>query len=141
MRARALTAVIMLVFKDAILGFVASVQIVAHNMVEVGDWIEMRGHGVDGDVSSISLTTIKVQNFDKTVSCIPTYGILSDSCKNWRGMQEAGGRRIKRWIYIDMNSIKPLDYEMADRLGKIALLKDYLVEKRSHLKTIFCRAM
>jgi len=126
----ALTAIIMLVFKDSILGFVASVQLTTNDMVRRGDWIEMPAYGADGDVIEVSLNTVKVQNWDKTISTIPTYQLMQDSFKNWRGMSESGGRRIKRALYIDMNSITFCDQEMLRRFEKIALLKDYLREKR-----------
>ncbi len=126
----ALTAVIMLVFKDSILGFVASVQLTTNDMVRRGDWIEMPKYGADGDVIEVSLNTVKVQNWDKTISTIPTYQLMQDTFKNWRGMSESGGRRIKRALYIDMNSIAFCDEEMLRRFEKIELLKDYLHEKR-----------
>ena len=126
----ALTAIVMLVFKDSILGFVASVQLTSNDMVRRGDWIEMPKYGADGDVIDVSLHTVKVQNWDKTISTIPTYQLMQDSFKNWRGMSESGGRRIKRSLYIDMNSIAFCDDEMLKRFEKIALLKDYLHEKR-----------
>lgn len=126
----ALTAVIMLVFKDSILGFVASVQLTTNDMVRRGDWIEMPKYGADGDVIDVSLNTVKVQNWDKTISTIPTYQLMQDTFKNWRGMDESGGRRIKRALYIDMNSIAFCNEEMLERFAKIALLKGYLHEKR-----------
>ena len=102
----ALTAVSMLVFKDTILGFVASIQLSANDMIRVGDWVSMPKYGADGDVIKITLNTVKVQNWDKTISTIPTYSFVSDSFKNWRGMSEAGGRRIKRSIVLKSGSIK-----------------------------------
>lgn len=128
-----LTAVLLLVFKDTILGLVASVQLMANNMVSTGDWIEMPKYGADGDVIDVSLTTVKVQNWDKTISMIPTYALISDSFKNWRGMSESGGRRIKRSILIDMQTIKFLDEELLNRLKKIQLLKDYLERKTDEI--------
>src|SRR5690625_4888104 len=101
----ALSAVFMLIFKDSILGLVAGVQLTANDMVRVGDWVEIPQHNADGDVIDISLNTVKVQNWDKTITTVPAYALISESFKNWRGMQESGGRRIKRSIYIDMNSI------------------------------------
>lgn len=130
----ALTAVIMLVFKDSILGFVASVQLTTNDMVRRGDWIEMPQYGADGDVLEVSLNTVKVQNWDKTISTIPTYQLIQDSFKNWRGMSESGGRRIKRAIHIDMNSIRFCDEEMLRRFEQIDLLRDYLREKRSEVE-------
>jgi len=129
----ALTAVIMLVFKDSILGLVASVQLSANNMVQIGDWIEMPKYGADGDVIDITLQTIKVQNWDKTLTTIPIYALISDSFKNWRGMSESGGRRIKRTINIDVNSIQFLDQELYQRLQDIDLLKPYLDKKQQEL--------
>lgn len=121
-----LMAVILLVFKDTILGFVAGVQLSANNMVEVGDWIEMPKYGADGDVIEVTLNTVKVQNFDKTISTIPPYALVSDSFKNWRGMSESGGRRIKRSVNIDMTSIRFVDEELIARLRKISTLSLYL---------------
>jgi len=121
-----MTAVTMLVFKDTILGFVASIQLTATDMVRVGDWVEMAPYGADGDVVSISIHTIRVQNWDKTITTIPTYALVSKSFKNWRGMSESGGRRIKRALMIDVNSIRFCDEELFDRLTRIKLLIDYL---------------
>ncbi|NQY42377.1 MAG: mechanosensitive ion channel [Legionellales bacterium] len=125
----ALTAVILLVFKDSILGFVASIQLSLNDMVRIGDWIDMPNFGASGDVIDISLNTVKVKNFDKTVTTIPTYALLTSGVKNWRGMTEAGGRRIKRSIYIDINSIKFCDDNMIDKYKKIAILKTYIERK------------
>jgi len=99
------TVVLMLIFKDTILGFVASIQLSGHDMVRVGDWIEMPKYGADGDVIDVTIHTVKVRNWDKTITTIPTYGLVSDAFKNWRGMSESGGRRIKRALHIDMSSI------------------------------------
>jgi miniconductance mechanosensitive channel len=129
----ALTAVIMLVFKDTILGFVASIQLSSHDMVRNGDWIEMPKFGADGDVIDISLTTVKVQNWDKTVSTIPTYALVSETFRNWRGMSESGGRRIKRAVHIDMNSIRFCDEQMLERYERVRLLHDYIQQKRQEL--------
>jgi len=126
----AMTAVLLIVFRDTILSFVASLQIASYDMMRVGDWIEVPQYGADGDVVDIGLHTIKVQNWDKTISAIPTHKFLSDSFKNWRSMPESGGRRIKRAIYIDMNSIRFLDDEDVERFSKFVLLRDYL-----HIKT------
>lgn len=131
----ALTAVLVLVFKDSILGFVASIQVASNDMVRIGDWIEMPKYGADGDVIDMSLNTIKVQNWDKTITTIPTYGLVTEPIKNWRGMSESGGRRIKRTIYIDMNSIKFCDQEQLERLEKIQYLTDYLKKKKQEVKT------
>jgi miniconductance mechanosensitive channel len=129
----ALTAVLLLVFRDAILGFVAGIMISANQMVRIGDWIEMPKTGADGNVIDISLTTVKVQNFDKTITAIPAYSLISDSFKNWRGMKEAGGRRIKRAINIDLRSVGFADEAMLARWHRIDLLKDYLDEKQQEV--------
>lgn len=128
-----LTAVLMLVFKDAILGFVAGIQIVANDLVRRGDWIEMPQHGTDGDVIDIALTTVKVQNWDKTVTTIPTHAMISESFKNWRGMSESGGRRIKRSILIDMSSICFCTEEMLERFSRVHLLADHIARKREEV--------
>ncbi|MBT4500026.1 MAG: mechanosensitive ion channel, partial [Gemmatimonadetes bacterium] len=129
----ALTAVLVLVFKDAILGFVAGIQLTANKMVARGDWIEMPNYGADGDVLDVSLTTVKVQNWDKTVTTIPTYALISNSFKNWRGMQESGGRRIKRSINIDVNTIKFCDEEMLARFARIQHIAAYIEGKKEEL--------
>lgn len=129
----AMTAVLMLIFRDAILGFVAGIQLAANKMVAVGDWIEMPRYGADGDVLEVSLTTVKVQNWDKTITTIPTYALISESFKNWRGMQESGGRRIKRAISIDMSSIRFCDEEMLQRFGKIQYIAGYIEQKKQEL--------
>lgn len=130
----ALTAVLMLIFKDAILGFVAGIQLAANRMVSNGDWIEMPKYGADGDVLEVTLTTVKVQNWDKTVTTIPTYALISESFKNWRGMQESGGRRIKRAVNIDMSSIRFCNEEMLKRFGKIQYISEYIETKRVELE-------
>ena len=129
----ALTAVLMLVFKDAILGFVAGIQLTANRMVARGDWIEMEKYGADGDVLDVTLTTVKVQNWDMTITTIPTYALISDAFKNWRGMAESDGRRIKRAINIDMNSIRLCDDALLGRLVRIHLLTDYIKTKREEI--------
>ncbi len=126
-------SVLMLVFKDAILGFVAGIQLSANHMISRGDWIEMPKYGADGDVIDIALTTVKVQNWDKTITTIPTYALISDSFKNWRGMSESGGRRIKRSVMIDINTIRFCDDEMIERFAKTRYLADYIREKREEL--------
>ena len=131
----AMTAVLMLIFKDAILGFVAGIQLSANQMVRPGDWIEMPKYGADGDVLEVALTTVKVQNFDKTITTVPTSALISESFKNWRGMSESGGRRIKRSINIDMSSIRFCDDAMLERLSGIHYMADYLTEKRRELET------
>ncbi len=127
------TVVLMLVFKDTILGFVASIQLAGHDMVRVGDWIEMPTYGADGDVIDVSIHTVKVRNWDKTVTTIPTYGLVSNSFKNWRGMSESGGRRIKRSLLIDMHSIRFCDQPLLQRLSRIELLREYLTGKEREL--------
>ena len=122
----AMAAVMMLVFKDTILGFVASIQLSANKMVRPGDWIEMPSHNADGDVIDITLNTVKVQNWDKTITTIPTYALVSESFRNWKGMELSGGRRIKRSINIDMNTVRFVDSEMAQKLKKIHLLEEYI---------------
>ena len=130
----ALAAVMMLVFRDSILGFVAGIQLAANKMVSVGDWIEMPKYGADGDVLEVALTTVKVQNWDKTITTIPTYALISESFRNWRGMSESGGRRIKRSVNIDMSSIRFCDTEMLERFGKIQYISEYIETKKSELK-------
>lgn len=122
----AIAAVLLLVFHDTILSLVASIQIAANDLVREGDWIEVPGFNADGDVTNISLHSIKIQNFDKTFTVIPTYKLMDASYKNWRGMSQAGGRRIKRSIYIDIQSIRFCDQEDLQRLSTFDLLKDYL---------------
>ena len=121
-------AVLMLVFKDSIMGFVSGIQLSANNMLKVGDWIEMPKYGADGTVIEVTLNTVKVRNWDNTITTIPPYALVSDSFQNWRGMQESGGRRIKRSIRIDMNSVKFCTPEMLAKYRKIRLLKDYIEE-------------
>ncbi|WP_257091277.1 mechanosensitive ion channel family protein [Sphingobacterium sp. E70] len=118
--AGAASAILMLVFKDTILGFVASIQVSANDSVRVGDWIEMPKYGVDGDVLQINLNNVKIQNWDKTIVTIPTYTLLSDSFKNYRGMQETGGRRIKRALNIKMSSVRYLSEEEITALKRSA---------------------
>jgi len=129
----ALTAILLLIFKDAILGFVAGIQLAANTMVANGDWIEMPKYGADGDVLEVALTTVKVQNWDKTVTTIPTYALISESFKNWRGMQLSGGRRIKRSIYIDINTIRFCTEEMIERFSRIRYVTDYMDKKKKEL--------
>ena len=129
----AASAIILLIFKDTILGFVASIQVSANDMVRIGDWITMEKYGADGDVVEINLATVKVQNFDKTITTIPTYYLISDSFKNWRGMQQSGGRRIKRAIRIKVSSIRYLTDEDVARLRKIQLITEYLDFKSEEL--------
>jgi miniconductance mechanosensitive channel len=121
-----MTAILILVFKDSILGFVASVQLTTNDMVRIGDWIDMPKYGADGDVVDVTLHTVKVQNWDKTITTIPAYSLISDSFRNWRGMKDSGGRRIKRAINVDMTSIKFCTAEMLERFRRYQLLEDYL---------------
>jgi len=129
----AFTAVLLLIFKDTILSFVASIHISAYDLVRVGDWIEVPKYGADGDVLDVALHTIKVQNFDKTIVVFPTNKLLEGSFKNWRGMQKAGGRRIKRSIFIDLSSVKFLDENMLEKFKKIELLTEYMEGKENEL--------
>lgn len=125
----AMTAVLMLVFKDPILGFVAGIQLSANRMLAVGDWLEMPKYNADGDVMDITLTTVKVRNWDKTITTLPTYALISDSFKNWRGMSEAGGRRIMRSVFVDVTSIRFLEPGEVERLRKARLLAGYMENK------------
>ena len=129
----ALTAVLMLVFKDTILSFVSSIQISSNDLFKVGDWIEAPQFGADGDVIDIGLHTIKIQNWDKTISIIPTHKLIDSSFKNWRGMSDSGGRRIKRSIYIDMNSIKFCNHELIEKFKSINIISEYLTTKLSEI--------
>lgn len=131
----AFTAVLMFIFKDTILSLVASVQIVANDLFRVGDWIEAENFGADGEVIDIALHSVKVQNWDKTIVTIPTYKFMESSFKNWRGMEKSGGRRIKRSLFIDVNSIKFCNTELLEKLDKIEILKEYLKEKQKVVDT------
>lgn len=130
----AFAAVLLLIFKDTILGFVASIQLSGNNMVKPGDWISMPKYNADGTVLEITLNTVKVQNWDKTIATVPTYAMVSESFNNWRGMEESGGRRIKRSLIIDMKSIHFCDDEMLDRFEKIRHISAYIKEKRQIIK-------
>ena len=129
----AMTAILLLVFKDTILSLVASVQLTAQDMVRVGDWIEMPQFGADGDVVDVQLHTVKVQNWDKTITTIPTHRLITDSFRNWRGMSQSGARRIKRAIFIDVSSIRFQTQEEVDHFKRFALLKDYIEVKEREL--------
>jgi miniconductance mechanosensitive channel len=129
----AVTAILLLLFRDAILGFVAGIQIAANRMVNNGDWIEMPKYHADGDVLAVGLTTVKVQNWDKSISTIPTHALISEPVKNWRGMQESDGRRIKRSITIDIQSIKFCDQSLLDHVQNLHVLKPYLDKKNDEL--------
>jgi miniconductance mechanosensitive channel len=130
----ALTAVLILVFQDTIKGLVASIQISANKMVVAGDWIELPKYGADGDVIEIGLNTVKVQNFDKTITTVPTYALISDSFKNWRNMYHTGARRIKRTLIIDIASIDFYSLEKVDFLSSTSLLNEYLTDKKQQLE-------
>lgn len=130
----AMTAVLILVFRDTILSFVASLQITSNDLVRVGDWIESKQYGADGDVIDIALHTIKVQNWDKTITTIPTHKLIDGSFKNWRGMQLSGGRRIKRAIYLDLTTVKFCDDALLAKLRRIQLLSDYIDRKIKELE-------
>lgn len=130
----AMAAVLILVFRDTILSLVASIQIGANDMVRLGDWIALPKYGADGDVIEITLNTVKIQNWDKTISTVPVYALVSDSFQNWRGMSDSGGRRIKRSINIDMKSVKFASPELLKKLEKFYLLKDFIPQKEEELK-------
>ncbi len=130
----AISAVIILVFRDTILGFVASIQVSINDMVRIGDWITFEKYGADGDVTEITLATVKVQNWDKTITTIPTYALISDSFKNWRGMTNSDGRRIKRALYIKQDSIKCLSDKDVESLKKIHIIKAYLDSRQKDIK-------
>jgi miniconductance mechanosensitive channel len=130
----AISAVLLLVFKDTIMAFVASIQIASYDLVKVGDWIEIPSLGVDGDVMDMALHTIKVRNFDKTITTVPTNKLIEQSFKNWRGMENTGSRRIKRAIHIDISSIKFLSEEMLNRFNKFQLISEYLKDKKDEVE-------
>ena len=130
----AIAAVLLLIFRDTILGFVAGIQIAANRMFNTGDWISMQKYEVDGEIKEIGLTNVKVQNWDKTISTLPTYSLTTEAVKNWRGMQESGGRRIKRSIHLDVHSIKLCDNEMLERFSKIRYINDYIEKKKNELQ-------
>lgn len=130
----AMTAIILLIFKDTILGLVASVQISSNDMVRVGDWIEMPKFNADGDVVAINLNTVKIKNWDKTISSVPTYFFITDSFKNWRGMVDSGGRRIKRAIYIDVQSVRFVDPETRERYKKYYLLTEFIEHRQGEIE-------
>ena len=123
-----------MIFKDAILGLVAGFQLSVNNMVMVGDWVEMPARGADGDVIDVSLTTVKVQNWDKTITTIPTYALISDSFKNWRGMSQSGGRRIKRAIHIDLGAIQFADEQLLNHFRRIRRLRPYLESRLADIR-------
>lgn len=129
----AASAIILLVFRDTIMGFVASIQVSVNDMVHIGDWITFEKFGADGNVIEINLATVKVQNFDKTITTIPTYALISDSFKNWRGMEGSGGRRIKRSIIIKQGSISYLDRQKVEELRKIELISRYVENRQKEI--------
>lgn len=129
----AISAVLLLMFKDTIMGFVASIQVTSNDMVRIGDWITMPKYGADGDVLQINLTTVKVQNFDKTITTIPTYALISDSFQNWRGMQKSGGRRIKRAIYIKQSTIRFIEQDEIEKFKKIQSLSNYIDHRQKDI--------
>src|SRR5690606_36206808 len=129
----AASAILLLVFKDTIMGFVASIQVSTNDMVRVGDWIEMPKYNADGDVIEINLNTVKVRNWDKTITTVPTHYLVTDSFKNWRGMQNAGGRQIKRSINLKISSIRYLEKAEIDQLKKIQLLAAYIDERQAEI--------
>jgi miniconductance mechanosensitive channel len=129
----AMAAVLILIFKDTILGFVASIQISVNDMVKIGDWIELPKHNANGHVIDITLNTVKIRNFDNSISTIPTYSMVSESFINWKGLEIAEGRRIKRAVFIDLGSIKICTPEMLERFSKFNLIKDYITEKQTEI--------
>jgi len=130
----AMTVVLLLIFKDTLMGFVASIQLSANNMIQIGDWVSMPKYSADGDVIEMNLTTIKIQNWDKTITTIPPYAFISESFKNWRGMSDSGGRRIKRSLNVKISSIKFCTQEMLERFKKFQLIKDYVEEKSDKIE-------
>lgn len=130
----AAAAVFMLVFKDPILGFAAGIQLASNKLLKIGDWITMPSHGADGTVVDITLTTVRVQNFDNTIISVPAYDLISKPFQNWSGMVQSGARRIQRAIYVDVETIKFLDKDMFERLSKIKLIADYLKNKSAEIK-------
>ncbi len=129
----AVSAVLLIVFRDTLLSLVASVQITNNRLLNVGDWIEMPAYGADGDVIDVTLHTVKIQNWDKTITTIPTHAFITSSFKNWRGMSESNSRRIKRSLHVDVTSIRFLDEDEIERFSQFALLRDYIAGKRSEL--------
>jgi len=129
----AMSAVLLLIFRDSILGFVSGIQLSANNMVQIGDWIEMPKYDANGDVIDITLQTIKVQNWDKTITSIPVYALTSDSFRNWRGMSESGGRRVKRAINIDMRTVRFVDDEMLARYRRFSRIRGYIEERQKEI--------
>ncbi|MCI5161434.1 MAG: mechanosensitive ion channel family protein [Candidatus Electrothrix sp. AX5] len=129
-----LTALTMLIFRDTILGFIAAIQLTTNDMIRVGDWIEMESHGADGDVIEVSIHSVRVRNWNKTITTIPTYALIANPFKNWRGMTESGGRRIKRALHLDMTSIRFLTEDELDKLEEIRILRQYLRSRREEIR-------
>lgn len=130
----AIAAILILIFKDTILGLVSGIQLTANQMVKIGDWITMTSRNADGTVLEITLNTVKVQNWDRTISTIPTYALISESFQNWKGMEESEGRRIARSINIDLKSIKFCDHKMLEKFKKIKLIENYITEKQNEIE-------
>lgn len=130
----AMSAILLLMFKDTIMGFVASIQVTTNDMVRIGDWITMNKYGADGDVIEINLTTVKVRNFDRTITTIPTYALTADSFQNWRGMEQSGGRRIKRPLHFKQSSIRFIKDEEISDLKKIQGISDYIVRRSEEIR-------
>jgi miniconductance mechanosensitive channel len=129
----AISAVLLLVFRDTILGFVGSIQLAANDMIRIGDWVTMEKFGADGAVEEINLTTVKVRNFDRTITTIPTYSFISDSFRNWRGMEESDGRRIKRSILIQISSVQFASYDLIEKLKKVSVLNDFIEGRQQEI--------
>jgi miniconductance mechanosensitive channel len=136
----AMSAVLLLIFKDTILSLVASIQITSNDMVHVGDWVEMPKYGADGDVIDVALHTVKIQNWDKTITTVPTHALISDSFKNWRGMSQSGGRRIKRSLFIDVTTIRFLNSDEIQRFRSWSMLRDYIDEKTRDIESFNAEA-
>ncbi|MCH2225088.1 MAG: mechanosensitive ion channel family protein [Crocinitomicaceae bacterium] len=130
----AISAVLLLIFRDTILGFVGSIQLASYDMIRTGDWVTMEKYGADGDVQEINLTTVKVRNFDRTITTIPTYAFISDSFKNWRGMQESDGRRIKRSIKIQIDSVHFASDDLIEKLSKIPALESFIKKRQTEIE-------
>ena len=130
----AVTAIVSLIFKDIIIGFVSGIQLTWNDMLRIGDWVEMPKYGADGDVIDITLNTVKIQNWDKTISTIPTQAFVTDSFKNWRGMMDFGARRVKRSILIDMNTVKVCSDELIEKFKKIEFLSEYIDERNKEIE-------
>jgi len=131
----AVSAILILVFKDTILGFVGSIQLSANDMIRIGDWVTMDKFGADGNVEEINVATVKVRNFDKTITTIPTYSFISDSFRNWRGMQESDGRRIKRSLFIEVDSVKFASDELIGTIRQFRILKEFIKEREIEIET------